>query len=190
MRDCCRWLLNELQKFADGIKSDDLKTGSGLGLLRRDHRATLMVVLHCNVGVKFVQLEISPVSNQGRSTWICIPAVVNGSGWRKFILGLEEVVGDVVVESLEWARFLSVTIEDTHHQCINGKEFCRGRGIEAKADVSGGSRGSVVKETIMEDGDDEERHGLKDKSVCTFTIKMWSGKEGLWWEDLPQKIDG
>lgn len=70
----------------------DIRRGTSESLRWRDHQATVEVMMNTNYGGKVLKLDMLPASSQGRSTWICVPVVANGSVWRRLYNALVEVL--------------------------------------------------------------------------------------------------
>lgn len=84
------WLGKELRKLCEERSNELSQVEADLRLRWRDNHASISVVILKNRGGKFAKIKILAVSTRGRSVWICLPAAINNSGWRKASFGLVE----------------------------------------------------------------------------------------------------
>lgn len=73
----------ELQNLSQTRSNELSPEETNLNLRWMDDQATMTMSMLKNNEGKFAKVEILMASSRGRSVCICIPAEINGNGWRQ-----------------------------------------------------------------------------------------------------------
>lgn len=160
----------ELRKLVETYKDPDIRSKPSLRW--RDHQATVTVEIMENSVGKYAGIEICPTLAYCRSTWICVPAAVKGSRWRKFTYTLGE---RTEVRSAMRSKNGHELVVASEKLVVEGKRFAEAvrRGGRLEEEDSG-TRGN-------------QNQTREEKTVV---IKILVGNYGLNWEALPQAETG